>query len=441
MENDGRFYELQDREQPRLFAPSLRQAVGEDREVLVLDEAVARLDFSGMETGYRRVGHPAYHPTVMLKVLLFGYAHGLRSSRELARACRKDDDYRFLAHGLAPDFRTICRFRREQAAHLKELFTQTVRLCQQAGLVSLGHVAIDGTKLRANRSFEAQGLLAKALEEAEIADADIVTEESRFMKTAAGVKPAYNGQLAVDASHQVIVAQEVVTAQTDVAQLQEMVEQVQENCAAAPAAVSADGGYYNQAAIAALQHSTQLHVPSPQTGAEALEWVESEQAYRCPMGHWLKPYRKRAGKQIYRTHHCTGCEHAKACKVTGRFKELHICTAARQALEDLKKRLQTATGRAIYAARKQLVELLFAHFKHNWGFRRLLLSGCRKAGAEWSLLCIAHNLRKWMKYGYNGSNTSAVARLISHQCSIILRMMYLHRYYRLRVIEELVFEP
>ena len=410
MERDSRFYELEDREQERMLAPSLRQAVEEEPGVLALDAAVEQLDLSGLEACYREVGHPAYPPKVMLKVLIYGYSLGLRASRQLARACRKDDDFRFLAHGLGPDFRTLCRFRRRHAKALKKLFVQTVALCQEAGLVRLGHVAIDGAKVRANRSGrtlkQAQAVLEEALAEAEQADVELgetgeqaegEAEECRFMKTREGVWPAYNTQVAVDSAQQVIVAQEVVTAPNDRRQLPELVAQVADNCGAKPAAVSADGGYCSQQAIIQVSETgTALYLPVGERGLGRMEWVEQEGAFRCPAGQWLRPYRIREGKQIYRTHRCGGCAQRSGCGVRGRLKEVHVPLAS-AAVQELTKRMRTPEAKAFYARRKAIVEPVFAHLKHNRGFRRFLLRDREGAGAEWSLACIAYNLAKWAK--------------------------------------------
>jgi transposase len=411
MSTDGRFYDLGDRDQPRLFAPSLREAVADDADVLALDAAVEQLDLSTLEARYGRVGHPAYPPGVMVKVLLYGYAIGLRASRQIDRACRRDDAFRFLAAGLTPDFRTLCRFRREHPEALRDLFAQTVVLCQQAGLVLLEHVAVDGTKLRADRSRRGLGdvreAVRAALAAAEAADGDIPAASSeeatassrrdddcRFMKTSEGLQPAYNAQLAVDAAHQVIVAQEVVAAPTDGGQLPAMVEQIAVQCGVAPQAVSADGGYFTEAAVAALDGVTEVHLPGQQRGLAGLTWEEAEQAYRCPAGQLLRRYRVRRGRQIYRTTVCRGCPHAPACGVRGRTREVHLPLADRP-LGRLRQRMQQAAGQAIYAARKRIIEPVFGWLKHNRGLRRLLVRGLSGARAEWALACIAHNLRVW----------------------------------------------
>jgi transposase len=341
---------------------------------------------------------------VLLKVHIYGYALGLRSSRSLDRACRYDDAFRFLAHGLTPDFHTLCRFRRRQAAQFEALFVQIVRRCQAAGLVSLGHVAIDGSKLRANRSPRglelARAELEQALVEAEAADRDLPpeNEEARFMRTRAGVvAPAYNAQLAVDADHQIIVAQQVRTEAVDQGLLGPMVAQVAENCGGPPEKVSADGGYFTEAEVEAQEAGpSELHLPPKVAGAQEArkyEWVESEGAYRCPAGNWLRPYRVRRGYQIYRTSRCAGCAQAKFCGVQGRSKEVHV-PLPETARGKLAQRMASEAGQAVYAARQHIVEPVFGRFKHNWGTRRFLLRGRSGAQAEWTLLCLAHNLRK-----------------------------------------------
>ena len=414
---DGRFFDLPDRDQFQMSYFSLRQAIADDPELLAFDAAVDQLDFAELDAAYGRVGHPAFPPRVLFKVWVYGCCLGLRSSRQLDRACRRDDAFQFLAHGLTPDFRTLCRFRRRHQAHFAGLFEQTVTLCQAAGLVSLAHVAIDGTKLRANRSkaglAQAQAEFRQALAEAEVADGDLpeeseaeptavlpeVAEEARFMKSGAEVVPAYNAQLAVDADHQIIVAQQVRTEPADQGLLGPLAQQVQDNCGQTPQAVSADGGYLTEADVAQLDESgTQLHLPRRASGAADLEWVEAEGAYRCPAGQWLRPCRVRAGKQIYRTNRCRGCPQAAECGITGKTKEVHV-PRADTARGRLERRMASEAGQAVYAARKQIVEPVFGRFKHNWNWRRFLLRGRSGAQAEWSLGCASHNLRKLIQAG------------------------------------------
>ena len=417
MISDGRFYDLPDRDHFQMSYFSLRQAIADDPELLAFDAAVDQLDFAELDAAYGRVGHPAFPPRVLFKVWVYGCCLGLRSSRQLDRACRRDDAFQFLAHGLTPDFRTLCRFRRRHVAHFADLFAQTVELCQAAGLVSLGNVASDGTKLRANRSkaglAQAQAEFRQALAEAEVADGDLpeeseaeptavlpeVAEEARFMKSGAEVVPAYNAQLAVDADHQIIVAQQVRTEPADQGLLAPLAQQVEDNCGQPPQAICADGGYVTKADLERMDASgTPVYLPPRERATAGLEWVESAQAFRCPAGQGLRAGRVREGRQIYRTRTCAGCPHASACGVKAGEKHVYV------PLPDtprgrLERRMASEAGQALYAARKQIIEPVFGRFKHNWGLRRLLLRGKSGAQAEWSLTCIGHNLRKLIQAG------------------------------------------
>src|SRR5450756_3172757 len=143
-----------DQDQPMLVAPDLRDWLGAGHPARWVDDLVEHgLDLSGVYAGYTDVrGGPPYDPRLMLKVLIYGYSHGITSSRALERRCHDDIAFRFLTAQAAPDFVAISRFRTRHGAVLKALFTQSLTLCAQAGLVSLGRVALDGTKLRAAAS-------------------------------------------------------------------------------------------------------------------------------------------------------------------------------------------------------------------------------------------------------------------------------------------------
>jgi len=143
-----------DQDQPMLLAPDLRDWLGAGHPARWVDDLVEHgLDLSGVYADYTDVrGGPPYDPRLMLKVLIYGYSHGITSSRALERRCQDDVAFRFLTAQAAPDFVAISRFRTRHGAALKELFTQSLTLCAQAGLVSLGRVALDGTKVRASAS-------------------------------------------------------------------------------------------------------------------------------------------------------------------------------------------------------------------------------------------------------------------------------------------------
>ena len=163
-----------DREQAFLMPPSLRDWVAEDHLVWTVLAAVEEMDLAGFYADYRADGHgrPAYDPEMMVALLLYAYAKGNRSSRGIERECQEDVAYRVICSNLVPDHSTIAEFRRRHETALAELFTSVLCLCRKAGLVRVGVVAIDGTKIAANasrvanRGYEqiAREILAEAAE-------------------------------------------------------------------------------------------------------------------------------------------------------------------------------------------------------------------------------------------------------------------------------------
>jgi transposase len=146
-----------DREQVFLMAPLVTDWVPEDHLVWTVLEAVGELDLSGFYAAYRvdGRGRRAYEPSMMVALLLYAYARGTRSSRGIERACVEDIAYRVVTGNLAPDHSTIAEFRCRHERALGEVFSGVLGLCARAGLASVGVVAIDGTKMSANASINA----------------------------------------------------------------------------------------------------------------------------------------------------------------------------------------------------------------------------------------------------------------------------------------------
>jgi len=146
-----------DREQVLLMPPSLRDWLPEDHLAWTILGSVEEMDLSAFYADYRADGHgrPAYEPAMMVALLLYAYARGNRSSRAIERACTEDVAYRVIAANRAPDHSTIAEFRVRHEHALGELFGAVLGLCKAAGLVTVGVVAIDGTKISANASMDA----------------------------------------------------------------------------------------------------------------------------------------------------------------------------------------------------------------------------------------------------------------------------------------------
>ncbi len=165
-----------DREQTFLMPPSLLDWVAEDHLVWTILSSVKEMDLSVFLGAYRADGHgrPAYDPAMMVALLLYAYAKGNRSSRGIEHECREDVAYRVICANLVPDHSTIAEFRKRHEAALADLFNSVLSLCKEAGLVKVGVIAIDGTKIAANASLDAnhsyERIVREILDEAEETD-------------------------------------------------------------------------------------------------------------------------------------------------------------------------------------------------------------------------------------------------------------------------------
>jgi transposase len=178
-----------DREQSFLLPPSLLEWVPEDHLLWTILGAVDELDLCAIYDAYRPDGHgrPAYEPRMMVALLLYSYAHGIQSSREIERRCQEDVAFMVITARRVPDHSTIAEFRRRHERALAELFTGVLKVCRKAGLVRVGVLAVDGMKLRANASQHAnrdwRRIAEELLAEAERVDRE---EDERFGKDRRG---------------------------------------------------------------------------------------------------------------------------------------------------------------------------------------------------------------------------------------------------------------
>jgi transposase len=154
-----------DQRQPFLLPPSLRDFVEESHPAHVINDLVDLLDLSALEAYYGNLGQPAYHPRLMLKVILYGFTVGTFSSRKLQRACQENLAFKYLAGMETPAFRTFIEFRQRHRDDMKEVFLQTAKLARELGLARLGAVALDGSKVEANTSKHKAMSYGRMLEE------------------------------------------------------------------------------------------------------------------------------------------------------------------------------------------------------------------------------------------------------------------------------------
>jgi transposase len=289
------------KDQLLLLPPSVNEWVRSDHPARVLSDIVEHLDVSDFRD-VSTEGRPCYDPRVMLKILLWGYATGVRASRKIEERLHSDVVFMWLSGMEKPDFRTICLFRKDNLAAIEGLFAQVLVVAKQLGLLKLGLVALDGTKLRASASIgsfkpvsEWRKELAKAREEvrkmlADAGEQDTVDDkrygsdrrgdelpeeltdakervrkierllgqldggteetqrvsmtdpESRYMHTPTGSQPAYNAQVTVTRD-QIIVHSDVTTEPIDTNQLLRAIAAIERVTGAKPEKLVADAGY------------------------------------------------------------------------------------------------------------------------------------------------------------------------------------------------------
>jgi transposase len=397
-----------------------------------VSDVVDQLDLSAIHAVYEKEqrGQPPYDPRLMTKLLVYGYCTGVFSSRRIQKRLREDIPFKVLAAGNEPDFRTISDFRKIHIEALEKLFEQVLAMALECGAIQLGRVSLDGTKLKANASKhkamsygrmkekqqqlkeEVKQLLAaaeaadeeedcqygskrgdelpeelqrretrltkikeakkvveqrardkaaaegKSAEEAQQAkpeDKDqynFTDPESRIMKGADGMVQGYNAQAAVEPELLLIVGQSVTEAANDKQQLVPMVELIEQQSGQRPEAVLADNGYCSE---------------------QNLEHLESaEQPERRIEGFIA------TGKQKHGEHRLPA-------------KRGPLPQGATK-VDRMKRKLQTKVGKAVYAARKCVVEPVFGQIKQARGFRQFLLRGKEKVKGEWALLCLTHNV-------------------------------------------------
>jgi transposase len=158
-----------DRDQQFLLPPSLDEWLDEDDLAYVIIDAVAQMDLRPFFAKYKDgSGQKAYRPDMLLCLLLMAYCHGERSSRRIEKLCYRDIGYRFITSQCFPDHCTIARFRQKFRSQIKDLFIEVLELCREAGLLKVGIVAIDGTKIAANAAMQANQTRTKLASQVEL---------------------------------------------------------------------------------------------------------------------------------------------------------------------------------------------------------------------------------------------------------------------------------
>jgi len=456
----GKTFRVYDPDQLLLLSPSIQEWVPDGHLArFVFDLVEEALDLSAVYAGYEdERGSPPYDPRLMVKLLLYGYATGTPSSRKLETRSYDDVACRFLCADQHPDFRSIARFRRRHREALSELFVQALRLCRQAGLLKLGTLALDGTKLRANASRRkamsyARMIKAEAQLEAEIgalraqarallerAEATDRSEDERFGPERRGdelPEELARRERRLAKIREAKEALQAEAAERERARRAELAAQgkrprrppkgrdpflpkpgAQRNFTDPDSKImkTPDGSYQQCYSGQAIVDSTaqvivvaelsdeaadaeQLEPALEQLG-ENLQAIDAEPAQRAALladaGYFSEDNLRSAAAHGLDPYIATGrLKHSATPPPAPRGRIPKQATAKQR----MARKLRTKKGRAAYARRKTIVEPVFGQIVTVQDGRRLLLRGLGAARAEWRLHCACHNLLKLFRAG------------------------------------------
>ena len=429
-------YRPYDPDQQLLLPTALQQWLSDDHLAYFISDVVDQLDLSEITARYEREsrGGPPYHPRMMVKVLLYGYCVGVASSRRIAQRLHEDIAFRVLAANNTPDFRTISDFRKDNLDALSGLFLQILALCQQAGMVKLGHVALDGTKVRANaskhkamsykRMREKEAQLSAEVDEL-LRRADEVDEDEDRRYGADKRGDELSGELAFREGRLEKIREAMAALESEAEAAADQAEadvrnhpgvpddKAQRNFTDAESRIMpAPGGrefvqaYNCQAAVDSANQVIVAAQATNQTSDKQQavpmmeETIDNVGAVPREVSADAGYYSAQAVEGLHelcvdpfvapdQTRHGRVLPPAPRGRIPG-----HLSTKDR-----MRRKLQTKRGRRRYALRMQTVEPVFGQIKQGRGFRQFLLRGLEKVSGEWSLICTGHNLLKLFRFG------------------------------------------
>src|SRR5215467_5438998 len=366
-------------------------------------------------------GYPPYQPAMMTALLLYAYSQGIYSSRRIARACEERVDFMAVTGMQKPDFRTISLFRLRHLEALKGLFKQVLKLCQKAGMVKLGHVAIDGTKIRANASPHksmSYGRMKKAEE-------DLKAEVDRWFAEAERVDREEDELYGADKSgdelpewvadkqkrlEKIRQAKAELEAEAK-AELERGRDPVKNTHKAKPTGVPSAKVQRNftdpesrimkssQGFVQAYNAQAAVDVDRQVIVAQSVVNTGSDAHQMIPLLQQIRSNLKQQAREI--SADSGYCSELNLKALAKRRIRGYIATDRQNKdrkvsvwVKRMRKRLKQGSWRSRYRRRKQTVEPVFGLIKQARGFRQFLLRGQKKVAVEWSLLCTAHNLLK-----------------------------------------------
>jgi len=432
-----------DREQDYLMAPSLREWLPAGHLAWYVLDVVDELDLGAFCAVYRAdgSGRPAHDPAMMVALLVYAYAVGERSSRQIERRCREDVAFRVIAANRAPDHTTVARFRKDHAERLASMFVQILALCAKAGMVRVGTVAVDGTKIKADAGLAANRTYPKIREEVDriLAEADAVDarEDEQFggacgdelppelaepVSRRARLRAAkreldaeeaarqadYQARMTVREEHRQKTGKNP-RGRPPVAPKDEQLANSKRNITDPDSRfMSARGAHVQAYNAQAIVGEGQVILAAQVTNSpndsnqlqrmlaaarENLDAIDHDEKIKCVLadgGYWNHDDIRAVGQTRTVVIVPTSDPHHKGPRKLGPRQG--------QQADRINKILATSAGRRLYRRRAAIVEPVFAHTKHTRGIDRFARRGTQAVSNEWQLIAATHNLLKLFRY-------------------------------------------
>jgi transposase len=456
------FIQGEDRSQATLFPERLDDYVAEDSSVRVIDVFLDDLDLSGLgfKTEPNDTGRPRYHPSTMLKLFVYGYLNRVQSSRRLEREAQRNVELMWLTGRLAPDFKTIADFRKDNGKAIRLVCREFVMLCRKFNLFANAFVAIDGSKFKAvnsrDRNFtrakmkrrlaEVEASIDRYLEQLAIADqaepaedktrrledkiaamrkemarlkklearmlnapdkqVSLTDPDARSMKTRGTGIVGYNVQTSVDTQHHLIVAHEVTNTGSDRRQMANMAKQTKAALETEELRVVADRGYYRGEEILDCEKANiKTYLPKPKTSPnrakgqfdrDAFHYIAADDEYECPAG--LRLVRHMTVQQQGKTIHAYWTAKCRVCPIKSQCTSGVHRKITRWEHEAVLEKAQARLDRSPDAMRirRATVEHPFGTLKAWMGSTHFLTKTLDRVSTEMSLHVLAYNMKRMM---------------------------------------------
>ena len=424
-----------DPQQQLLLPAALQEWLPEDHLAYFISDVVDQLDLSAITARYEEQrGGPPYHPRMLVKVLLYGYCNGVASSRRIARRLHEDIVFRVLAANNTPDFRTVSDFRKDHLAALGELFLQVLELCRQAGLVKLGHVVLDGTKVKANASRNKAMSYGQMKEKEAQLEAEVAELLRRAEETDEEEDQRYGPDRRGDE-----LPEELAFRESRLRKIREAKATLEAEAQAAAETAEAEGkehpgvpddkaqrnftdpdsrimpmpggrdfqqAYNCQAVVDSerqvIVSARATNIPSDKQQAVTMieETISNAGIVPTEVSADAGYYSAKAVDDLNalgidpfiapdKTRHGTRPEPAPRGRIPNNLSPR----------DRMRRKLRTRRGRERYALRMQTVEPVFGQIKQGRGFRQFLLRSLEKVNREWQIICTGHNLLKLFRFG------------------------------------------